>query len=161
MVEEGSFRQDLYYRFAVVEIHLPPLRERPQDIELLAEAGLERLAARLGRRIPRLAADAREILLRHPWPGNVRELFNVLERALVLLEGDTITAEDLPADVRQPAEEQAEGEEAPDVLTIREAERRAVAAALRATNGRKGRAAELLGISWPTLNRKIREYGLD
>ena len=103
MVEAQTFRQDLYYRLAVVEIHLPPLRERGRDVELLAEAAIERLSARwdAGRRdSPPTPAP---LLLAYPWPGNVRELFNVLERALVLLEGDTLDAADLPAEIRSPA----------------------------------------------------------
>jgi DNA-binding NtrC family response regulator len=125
---------------------------------VLAEAMLERIGARLGRRVPRLSDEARAVLRAHRWPGNVRELLNVLERAVVLLEGDTIGPADLPLEVRE-----VEGETPPtaaEVLTIREAEKRAIAAALAATGGRKGAAAALLGISWPTLNRKIREYGL-
>jgi DNA-binding NtrC family response regulator len=161
--KEGTFREDLYYRLAVVGIEVPPLRDRPEDVDLLAEAALERVAARLGRRVPRLAEDARAALRDYAWPGNVRELFNVLERAMVLLEGSVVTAADLPREVREG--ERGERRTAPDqpaeVLTMREAEKRAVAAALHATGGRKGAAAALLGISWPTLNRKIREYGLD
>jgi DNA-binding NtrC family response regulator len=162
MVVKKTFRQDLFYRLAVLVLDTPPLRDRGADVELLAEVGLEQLAAKLGRRVPRLAADAREALRGYPWPGNVRELFNVLERALVLAEGDTLTAADLPREVREGQVGGAAAGEAPmAVRTLREAERATVAAALRATGGRKGRAAELLGISWPTLNRKIREYGLE
>lgn len=161
MVKEGTFREDLFYRLQVLEIDVPPLRERPGDVIVIAEASLERLAAQLGRRVPRLAQDARAVLEAYPWPGNVRELLNVLERALVLLEGDTITAADLPQDVR---ERRVHDEDAPrpssEVMTIREAEKRAVRAALEHTGGKKGAAAAVLGISWPTLNRKIREYGL-
>jgi len=162
MVEEGSFRQDLYYRLAVIEIGLPPLRERGRDVELLAEAAIERLSARLGRRPPRLGADAREVLARYAWPGNVRELFNVLERALVLHAGDTLSAADLPAEVRRGRDAAAgEADAAAEATTLREAEHRAVLAAIRAAGGKKGLTAEILGVSWPTLNRKIREYGLE
>ena len=161
MVEAGTFREDLYYRLQVIEVHVPPLRERASDVIILAEAALERIAAQLGRRVPRLAEDARALLQAYAWPGNVRELLNALERALVLLEGDTITAADLPREIREREGRPAVtgGEEA-EVLTIRQAEKRAVAAALARTQGKKGAAAALLGISWPTLNRKIREYGL-
>jgi Nif-specific regulatory protein len=159
-VAEGAFREDLFYRLAVLVIDVPPLRERPEDVEAIAEAALERIAARLGRPVPRLADDARAALRAYRWPGNVRELFNVLERAVVLLEGDTITAAALPSDLRTPAPDVAALPGSEGVLTLREAEKRAVRAALAATEGRKGAAAALLGISWPTLNRKIREYGL-
>jgi len=161
MVKDGTFREDLYYRLQVLELHVTPLRERGGDVILLAEASLERLAGTLGRRVPRLAEDARAVLSAYPWPGNVRELLNVLERALVLLDGDTITAADLPQEVRQRRLLDDEAEPRPaEVITIREAEKRAVRAALAHTKGKKGAAAALLGISWPTLNRKIREYGL-
>ena len=160
MVAAGTFREDLYYRLAVVVAPVPALRERDGDLDVLTAFGLERLAAQLGRRTPRLADDAREALAGHRWPGNVRELLNLLERVLVLLDGDTITADDLPAEVRQGRARPGSAQ-APDVLTLREAERRAVEAALHHTGGRKGDAAALLGIAWPTLNRKIREYGIE
>ena len=161
MVKAGTFREDLYYRLQVLEIDVPPLRDRPGDVAVIAEAALERLAAALGRRVPRLAEDARAVLRAYPWPGNVRELLNVLERAIVLLEGDTITALDLPREIRERRVLDEAGPALPsEVLTIREAEKRAVKAALAHTGGKKGAAAAVLGISWPTLNRKIREYGL-
>ena len=162
MVEAGTFRSDLYYRLAVLEIELPPLRERGDDVLLIADAALERLAGKLGRRVPRLGPDAREALKAYPWPGNVRELMNVLERAVVLAEGETLAAVDLPAEIQGGGAQPASKDAAPgEVMTLREAEARAVKAALEATGGKKGKAAELLGIAWPTLTRKIREYGLD
>jgi DNA-binding NtrC family response regulator len=156
-VRDGRFREDLWFRVAVVTLSCPPLRERGDDLDLLADALLERVAARLSRRVPRLSADARARLRAHPWPGNVRELENALERALVLLEGETLSAADLPL---FPGPFAAAGSAPGDVLTVREAEKRAVLAALSKTQGKKGEAAALLGISWPTLNRKLREYGL-
>ena len=112
--------------------------------------------------MPRLAGDARALIEAYTWPGNVRELLNVLERAIVLLEGDTITATDLPVEIRERRSREAApaAEAEAEVMTLREAEKRAVKAALEKTKGKKGAAAALLGISWPTLNRKIREYGL-
>ncbi len=161
-VAAGRFREDLYYRLAVVTIAVPPLRERGEDIERLAEAQLERLASRLGRRVPRLSAEAREVLRAWRWPGNVRELVNVLERALVLGTGETLEPADLPRELvegehRPPRPPEGAGE----TLTLRQAEERAVRAALAATGGKKGAAAALLGVSWPTLNRKIAAFGLD
>ncbi|MFO0931399.1 MAG: sigma 54-interacting transcriptional regulator [Planctomycetota bacterium] len=157
MVRAGAFREDLWYRLAVVTIDTPPLRDRGDDVETLAERFLERIAARLGRRTPRLSADARAALRAHRWPGNVRELENALERAVVLSSGDTLTAADLP----RPAPPVAAGAPSPagELLTVAEAEKRAILAALAHTKGRKGEAAALLGISWPTLNRKLRDYG--
>jgi DNA-binding NtrC family response regulator len=112
-----------------VTIDTPPLRDRGDDVETLAEACLERIAARLGRRTPRLSADARAALHAHRWPGNVRELENALERALVLSTGDTLTAADLP----RPAPPVAAGVPSPagELLTVAEAEKRAILAALR------------------------------
>ena len=125
---------------------------------MLADAFLERIAARLGRRTPTLSADARARLVAHRWPGNVRELENALERAIVLSSGDVLTAADLPFPVALPAGSTAPGN---GPISMREAEKRALVAALAHTKGRKGEAAALLGISWPTLNRKIKEYGLE
>lgn len=169
MVAEGTFREDLYYRLAVVVLEVPPLRERRDDVPLLTDASLERLAARLGRRVPRISESAYEALVAYAWPGNVRELLNVLERALVLLDGDTLHAEDFPSEVRTPGSPAAEtdrgggeqGVAGDGEFGLHALEKRAVAAALRKTGGKKGAAAELLGVSWPTLNRKIRSYGLE
>ncbi len=156
MVRAGTFREDLWYRLAVVTIDTPPLRERGADVEALAEVFLERIAARLGRRTPALAADARAALRAHRWPGNVRELENALERAVVLSAGAVLTAADLPRDAG-PGVPVATGSPA-EVVTVAEAEKRAILVALAHTKGRKGEAAALLGISWPTLNRKLRDY---
>jgi DNA-binding NtrC family response regulator len=111
--------------------------------------------------VPRLAPAALARLECHAWPGNVRELHNALERVLVLLEGDVIDAADLPSDIGTAPRAATAAALAPeDDYSLAGAEARAVAAALEATQGRKGEAARLLGISWPTLNRKIRAYGL-
>jgi len=165
MVDEGTFREDLYYRLAVLLIPIPPLRERDGDVVLLAESGLERLAARLGRRVPNMSEEARETLSSYDWPGNVRELFNVLERALVLLDGNEMTPADLPRELREPrsADTSSEDDGSTDdsrIYNLRELEKKAVKAALEKTGGKKGQAAALLGVSWPTLNRKIKTYGL-
>jgi len=158
MVRAGTFREDLWYRLAVVTIDTPPLRARGDDVEALAEVFLERIAARLGRRTPTLTADARTALRAHGWPGNVRELENALERAVVLSSGSTLTAADVPRGAG-PGGPTAAGSQA-EVWTVAEAEKRAILAALAHTKGRKGEAAALLGISWPTLNRKLRDYGV-
>jgi two-component system response regulator HydG len=162
MVAAGRFREDLWYRIAVVTVDCPPLRERGEDVELLARATLARVAARLGRTVPTLAPDALRRLVAHEWPGNVRELENAIERLLVMLPGGTIRESDLPAEIGAPSRARTPPRSTTtEVVTVREAEKRAVLAALAKTNGRKGEAAALLGISWPTLNRKLREYGID
>ncbi len=164
-VKAGTFREDLWYRLAVVTVTIPPLRERVGDIALLAEAMLEAAAARARRRVPRLSPAALSRLEAHRWPGNVRELANALERALVLLDGDEIEPDDLPADIGASAPTiappVASSEPSAEDLTLAAAEARAVAAAMKAAGGRKGEAARRLGVSWPTLNRKLRALGLE
>ena len=150
LAAEGKFRPDLYYRLAVLEIDLPPLRDRIADLPLLVDAFLKAAGAR-ARRFDRAAIDA---MSRYPWPGNLRELRNVVWRAATLAEGETIAIEDLPAEVRAgqgPATEAAPAA----VPTLAEAERRAIAVAMKAADGNKSRAAALLGISRDTLYRKL------
>ncbi len=146
MVAGGELRSDLYFRLAVFPIELPPLRERASDIPLLARHLLARHARRHGRPAPRLAADAAELLAAQPWPGNVRELANVLERAVILGEGERLGAGDLRALLAGPASE---------------GDREAVRQALTEAGGDKRRAAELLGVSYRTLQRKVREHDLE
>ncbi len=158
MVADGRFREDLWYRIAVVTLDCPPLRDRGDDLFLLSDAIASRVAARLGRRPPTFAEDARARWRAHRWPGNVRELENAIERVLVLASSDTIRAGDLPPEIGAASTAAVATTE---VLTVHEAEKRAVLAALSKTKGRKGEAAALLGISWPTLNRKLKEYGIE
>jgi transcriptional regulator with GAF, ATPase, and Fis domain len=159
-VDAGGFREDLYFRLAVLTLPLPPLRRRPGDARLLARAFVSELAHRLRRPQLTVTDDALDAIARHAWPGNVRELRNAIERAAALADGDEIDAALLdlgPSGARAHAA--PTGDQAP--ITIAEAERRAVVAALRHTCGRKGEAAELLGIAHPTLNRKIKAYGIE
>jgi Nif-specific regulatory protein len=156
-VEERRFREDLYYRLAVLTVRVPPLRERVGDAERLARHFLAEFSERARRPALRLADDALAAIRAARWPGNVRELRNAIERAVALAEGDEIGAALLGLAAAGPSSGAAEG----DVLTIEEAERRAVVRALRASGGKKGEAARILGISHPTLNRKIREFGLN
>jgi DNA-binding NtrC family response regulator len=156
-VGRGRFREDIYYRLAAITLRLPPLRERREDIPELARSLLSDLGARYPGGKAEIGSDALEALVSYRWPGNVRELRNVMERAAVLCEGGTILRSDLPPDVVEGGlvvEEQGE------VFTLAAAEARAIAAALRKTGGKKGEAAKLLGISWPTLRRKLKLYGL-
>ncbi len=154
-VAEGRFRADLYYRLNVVALRLPPLRERPGDIPLLAEHFLERLATALSLPVRPLAPSAVLQLQSHGWPGNVRELRNALERASIAAVGDVIEAADLPALAPGVVEESSE---AP--LALQERERRAILDALDRTSGHRERAAELLGISVRTLYNRLRQYGI-
>lgn len=153
MVQDGAFRQDLYHRLAVFPIRLPALRERRQDIRPLAERLLHRVGIDLGH--PRLAmSDAvAEELTTHAWPGNVRQLRNVLERAAILSGGKPIKREHLWLDSLMPPEP-------PDVLTLEQVEKRAIAAALKAVGGNRKEAAAKLGIGVRTLYDKLKKYDL-
>jgi DNA-binding NtrC family response regulator len=158
MLGDGRFRQDLYFRLSTVEIHLPPLRTRGEDIPLLTQAFLAEFTRAYGKDVTAVAPDVMDRLLRHPWPGNVRELRNAIEHAVILTAGDTITLEDLPANVRHPARGAARSE-ALYLCSIEEMERRLIAEAL-ARFPTRTRAAEVLGVSLRTLYNKIHRYGL-
>ncbi|MEK9502888.1 sigma-54 dependent transcriptional regulator [Gemmatimonadota bacterium DH-20] len=163
-VAEGDFRQDLYYRLAVVPIHLPALVRRAEEIPELARHFLERHQERMGIEIDGIAPDAMEVLLSYPWPGNVRELENVLERALVLAEGPRVTVEDLPARVRNPSHGGMLATDDDDLSVKRrlaELERQLIQRALERTSGNKTQAAELLELSPRALRYKIQDYGLN
>ena len=157
-VDEGKFRQDLFYRLNVMDIHLPPLRERPEDLPLLIEHFITRSAQ--SSQVQRLSAEALRIFLNYPWPGNVRELENTIERALVLCRGEEITPADLPAHVTGSKPQVTSLQ---DALRRRRAladiEREYVLLAMELTEGRKKEAADLLGIDRKTLYRKLEEYG--
>jgi two-component system response regulator AtoC len=166
-VREGRFRSDLYYRINVVRIHLPPLRHRTEDIPALTRFFVERFKKQLGVDVKGFEPAAMKLLLAHPWYGNVRQLENVVERAMVLAEGPTITVEDLPDFIQHP-EVAVEGPMEtlpPDELSIKkqtaELERRLISRALQVTDGNRTRAAELLDLSYRALLYKIRDYGLD
>ncbi len=156
-VREGRFRMDLYHRLRVLPLHVPPLRERGHDFAPLARRLLADLAA--PRRAPALRADALEVLAAYDWPGNVRELRHVLERALLGLEGEAITAADLPPDLLSP-ERVADGSTTARP-TLEELERRYIAFVLRETRGNQTRAASVLGISRKALWEKRKRYLID
>ncbi len=159
MVREGTFREDLLYRLSVIQTHLPPLRERTEDIPDLVRHFADMLGEAMGRRVHEIAPDALAILQRYPWPGNVRELRNVVERALVLGDGPVLEVDDLPPELHHAAPPTGEGALTVTPTTVRplaELEREAIAAALTATGGNKARAAALLGIDRTTLYRKLK-----
>ena len=160
MVERGEFRKDLYYRLNVVTIHLPPLRERPQDILPLAEHFLRKSGRELGRRELRLSEAAQEALLSYGWPGNVRELENAVERAVLMADGETIGAEDLAVG-RETGGAQATPERlSAEGCTLREAERAMVVSALERTGWVQKEAAKLLGVSKRVMHYKVKSFGL-
>ena len=153
MITDRRFREDLYYRLRVVEIVIPPLRDRPSDIPLLAAYMLERAGSSLSLPAVILSVEARARLMEHRWPGNVRELENCLMRAAVVAAGGVIRAEHLSIGAPGEAPKSA----VPSLLDL---ERSHVARVLEMTNGHKGRAAALLGVTRPRLNRLIEKYGL-
>jgi DNA-binding NtrC family response regulator len=166
-VEKGNFREDLYYRLKVVEIELPPLRERASDVPTLAQRFLEEVNERLGREKKRIGESALARLVRHTWPGNVRELRNVIEQAVVLGAGPEIAESDLNLDGATPAAAASPPLDT-DAATFSEAKKRTVEQferayllrALRATGGNISRAAESIGMVRQSLQQKIRELGL-
>ncbi|WP_437721592.1 sigma-54-dependent transcriptional regulator [Sorangium sp. So ce861] len=155
-VQEGRFREDLYYRLNVVHIDMPPLRVRDTDVLLLANHFLRRFAAENHRKIEGFSDEARAKLVAHRWPGNVRELENAIERAVVLCDETRIDAEHLPID----AAPVAKGALRIPGATMAEIERYAILSTLEATNGSTTRAAELLDISIRTIQYRLHEYGM-
>ena len=156
-VEEGRFRQDLFFRLNVVPLELPPLRRRHGDVPLLAEYFARRFAKKLGRRCPTFTDAALEKLEAYRWPGNVRELENLLQRVLIMNEGQSVGVDDLPTRLRRvenPMMEATAGEP----QTLEEIERRAILSSIREAEGNKTRAAEKLGISARTVWNKLKKY---
>ena len=163
MVADGRFREDLLYRLSVIKTELPPLRDRPDDIEALVRHFAAQFGDEIGRRVERIAPEALGVLRSYRWPGNVRELRNVVERALVLGDGTSIELDDLPPELLHSAPVGAATlSPAPlgTVRTLEQLERDAIAAALDATGGNKARAAALLGIDRTTLYRKLKDHDL-
>jgi len=161
MRKEGTFREDLYYRLNVVQVDVPPLRERPEDVMPLAAHFLEGAAKRANRSTPPLTSEAQRALLSYRWPGNVRELQNVLERGVALCTGDFIRIEDLPAQVRErkPAEFLATA--VARGMTVADLERQYILLVLEEEGGNKTKTAKRLGLDRKTLYRKLEEYARD
>jgi DNA-binding NtrC family response regulator len=161
---EGRFREDLYHRLAVVGMHLPPLRQRGEDIRTLAMHFASEFAARHSKPIRAVSEKALRLLLTAPWPGNVRELRNVMDRAVILATGSTIRSEDLklgsaaPVASAHAVEGTAEGYL--PTRSLQEVEKDHIRRVLDAVQGHMGRAAETLGIHRNTLTRKMRELGV-
>jgi two-component system response regulator HydG len=159
MVAAGAFREDLFYRLAAVELRVPPLRERGDDVLALADHFLQRHAESRGRSL-RLSGAVRAALQDYPWPGNVRELEHVIARAALLCDGDEIVDAQLPALAASTRAVQA-ANSSDGVITLKEAERRAIIAALQECGGDKAKTARALGISRTALYDKIKRHGLD
>jgi two-component system response regulator AtoC len=162
-VAAGRFREDLYQRLKVVTLSIPPLRDRREDIPLLVEHLLVKINQRLHKNLRRVPRETLEKLMARPWPGNVRELENVLTRAAVLSQGDLLLEEHLVEASRpelRPAASPPPPVDGP-VPTLHELERAHIERVFAMTKGHKGRACQILGISRPTLERKLRKYGLE
>jgi DNA-binding NtrC family response regulator len=159
LVEEGKFRQDLFYRLHVIAIEAPPLRERKSDIPLLAEHFAYEAAVRVRRARPELSDDAAAWLREQPWPGNVRELENAVERAVVLASGNVLGPDDFAPSAPLA---HASGSAAPhELVSLEELERTHVLRVLSACNGQKTKASSILGINRTTLWKKLRTYGVE
>ncbi len=164
MVKAGTFREDLYFRLKVVELLMPPLRDRMTDVPLLAQSFLREFAKENNKPVTEISPEAMDALVNHTWPGNVRELRTAIEHAVVLCRGDKISFRDLPATVRNAATGTADGLSSArprNALSLDEAEKQAVIRALKESNGIRAEAAKKLGISRRTLHRKLHDYHLE
>jgi len=164
MVEEKSFREDLYYRINVIHIPLPPLRARGGDVLLLAQHMLRQHAAMFDKKVHGLSTAAAERMLAYDWPGNVRELGNCLERAVALAHFEEIQVEDLPEKIRNQQSRKAapmSGSDHAELLTLEEVERRHVLRVLEACHGNRTDAAKVLGLDRKTLYRKLLRWGVN
>ena len=155
-IASGRFREDLYFRLSVFRIMLPPLRQRKEDILLLARQFIERYAKQIGRPAPVLSSEAKSLFLSYPWPGNVREMMNAVEHALIVCDGE-ITRHDLPIDMLSGDTSTADD----DAFDLKSVERNHIIKVLHHTHGNKTETARLLKIGLTTLYRKIEEYGIN
>jgi transcriptional regulator with PAS, ATPase and Fis domain len=160
-VRSGAFRNDLFYRLSVFPLHIPPLRERREDVLPLARNFLQRVSDRAGRRPPQISREVIRFLLSRAWPGNVRELENTVERAVILCDGSTLTSRDFRVlDAGHAAHASNVGDLPEHGVDLPELNRRLVAAALERTQYNVSAAARLLGLSRPALRYRMEKYGL-
>jgi DNA-binding NtrC family response regulator len=166
MVKAGTFREDLFFRLRVMEINLPPLRERKMDIPLLAMTFVREFAAENNKKVNDIAPEAMEILLNHPWPGNVRELRTVIEHAVVLGRGERITARELPVSVKggdivKPTAPSGSLLLNQSEFKVKDAEKQIIVQALKECEGNRTEAARKIGMSRRTFYRKLKVYNLE
>ncbi|RKY00626.1 hypothetical protein DRP77_11170 [Candidatus Poribacteria bacterium] len=160
-VREGRFREDLYYRLNVIRLHIPPLRERKEDIPLLVEYFLERFAEQYNAEPKRITPRALSLLRRYDWPGNVRQLENVIHRAFIMSESDVIDVDDLPEEIKTGGEVSPFMIEIPEEgISLEEVEKQLILAALQKAKGNQVEAARLLGISRRRLQYRMEKYGI-
>lgn len=160
MVKHDQFREDLFYRLNVISIHVPDLKDRTEDIQILTDHFLKKYGEQFGRANIQLTREAMACLLRYSWPGNVRELENVIERSIALSGGDVIDCNDLPEHLFQMKSTDLIDDLASDNMPLSEVEKRYIVKILQRTNWHQSKAAQILGIDRKTLYRKIKEYNL-
>ncbi len=160
LVRQGTFREDLYYRLNVFPLHLPPLRERKEDIPPLVEYFLQQFQTKHQRPVKGFTPKAFDCLVRYAWPGNIRELKNTIERALILTRGEYITPAELPPSLQSAEEASSESPALRPGISIKELERELIRKTLETTRGNRTLAAEMLGITRATLYNKLKEYHL-
>ncbi|AFG36693.1 sigma-54-dependent transcriptional regulator [Spirochaeta africana] len=158
-IENGTFREDLFYRLNVVNIHVPPLRDRKEDIPLLVSAFMQDFSEENGKRVEGIDPRARAALYSYPWPGNIRELRNSIESAVVMSKDSVIQLEDLPPSITEA--DDADLIRIPLGSSMEDAERRIIESTLLANKGNKSKTAEILGIGRKTLHRKVQEYQIE
>lgn len=158
LIQKDLFREDLYYRLCVISLHIPPLRERRTDVELLIGHFLGVFAARYGKEVRGLDRGTRELLLAHDWPGNVRELKNCIERAVIFCEGQVVTLDDLPSQYKELGGRQL-GQKL--LNSFEQLNRSMILEALEKSKGKKSKAADMLNIDRRTLYNRMRKLGLE
>jgi two-component system response regulator HydG len=164
-VKDGNFREDLFYRLNVVTLRIPPLRERQEDVPLLADHFLRKYAEKNHKPVKGISPLAMDMLLRYEWPGNVRELENTIERAVILLPGEHVTEKELPPTITGSVGEKVDPAPQPARAAanrpLDEIEKEAILATLEASDGNKSETARRLGINRKTLHKKLKDYGID
>ncbi|MHC4600003.1 MAG: sigma-54 interaction domain-containing protein, partial [Planctomycetota bacterium] len=162
MVKQGQFREDLYFRLRGVVIRIPPLRERPEDVPLLSTTLLEDANRKYGKQVKAISPGVMDLFLRYSWPGNIREFKSVIASAVITERGDTLSVDNrtLTSLTEEPVSEPFKGEEG-EIYSMEEMEKRHIISVLRRSAGNKAKACRLLGISRPTLDRKIAKFGIE
>ena len=161
LVDEGSFREDLFYRLDVLPVHLPPLRERPQDLPLLISHFREKIGARIGKAAPAIGPDVVEAMRRYRWPGNVRELENTLEQLFILCDKETLSVSDLPEKLRERTPDSGTVALPPGGIVLEELEQDLIRQALARSGGQIKEAAELLGVTYKTLQYRLKKHDIE
>ena len=157
LIQQGRFREDLYYRLKVIDIEIPPLRERKEDIPILIQHFIHKFSKELKKAVSGVSEDALKILLNYFWPGNVRELENIIQRAITLSQHEVILPDDLPASIIQKTDKKLFEKATEEKFTLDQLEKEYIKRVLIETGGNKSKAAERLGLDRKTLYRKLEE----